>query len=492
MAAGRGAACSCLTRLWERLFGSRQPSAEPSKVESEPIEDPRYVKRPPKELYTALWEFRGRTGEELSFQQGDVFQILDGNGEWWLARKVDQFGRSAGEGYIPSNYLAKGETVEAQPWYFGYLSRSEAINLLLSSQNCTGSFLIRISEKQEVDYVISVKQRDIVKHYKIQQNEKGEYYLNTKAQFTDLSRLVEHYKAKELCPGLKLTVPCTKQEPVLQDLSHMTMDAWERPKEEFTVGNKLGSGHFAQVFCGCWNNQVNVAIKMLNKDVMNHNDFQYETQIMKKLRHKNLVSLYAVCTAEDPFYIITELMSKGSLLDFLRSPEGNQLNIVQLVDMATQVADGMIYLEERNFIHRDLAARNILVGDNHICKIADFGLARTIKEDIYLSQSNQIPYKWTAPEAISHGRFSVKSDVWSFGVLLYEVVTYGGVPYPGMQASEVFRQVSRGYQMPRPTACPTKVYDIMKTCWRKNPEERPAFKKLKWQLGSFSNYDDST
>nr|XP_005993539.1 PREDICTED: protein-tyrosine kinase 6 [Latimeria chalumnae] len=291
MAAGRGAACSCLTRLWERLFGSRQPSAEPSKVESEPIEDPRYVKRPPKELYTALWEFRGRTGEELSFQQGDVFQILDGNGEWWLARKVDQFGRSAGEGYIPSNYLAKGETVEAQP-----------------------------------------------------------------------------------------------------------------------------------------NN----------------------------------------------------------------GPEGNQLNIVQLVDMATQVADGMIYLEERNFIHRDLAARNILVGDNHICKIADFGLARTIKEDIYLSQSNQIPYKWTAPEAISHGRFSVKSDVWSFGVLLYEVVTYGGVPYPGMQASEVFRQVSRGYQMPRPTACPTKVYDIMKTCWRKNPEERPAFKKLKWQLGSFSNYDDST
>ncbi|XP_023999427.2 protein-tyrosine kinase 6-like [Salvelinus sp. IW2-2015] len=130
--------------------------------------------------------------------------------------------------------------------------------------------------------------------------------------------------------------------------------------------------------------------------------------------------------------------------------------------MAAQVADGMAYLEQQNSIHRDLAARNVLVGENYICKVADFGLARIIKEPFYVSEDKKIPFKWSSPEAISHGRFSNKSDVWSFGVLLYEMLTYGGIPYPGYNNNEVYRQIIAGYRMPAPEKCPTYSTN---SCW---------------------------
>ncbi|KAF7248805.1 Protein-tyrosine kinase 6 [Varanus komodoensis] len=160
--------------------------------------------------------------------------------------------------------------------------------------------------------------------------------------------------------------------------------------------------------------------------------FRHEIEAMKKLRHKHILSLYAISSIGDPVYIITEIMSKGNLLEVLRASKEQGLQMAELVDMAHQVADGMCYLESQNFIHRDLAARNILVGENNICKVGDFGMARLIKDDIYLSYSHNIPYKWTAPEALSHGRYSIKSDVWSFGILLYEIVTRGQNPYPGI------------------------------------------------------------
>ncbi|XP_036034506.1 tyrosine-protein kinase Fgr [Onychomys torridus] len=143
------------------------------------------------------------------------------------------------------------------------------------------------------------------------------------------------------------------------------------------------------------------------------------------------------------------------------------------------VAEGMAYMERMNYIHRDLRAANILVGEQLVCKIADFGLARLIEDNEYNPrQGTKFPIKWTAPEAALFGRFTVKSDVWSFGILLTELITKGRVPYPGMNNREVLEQVEHGYHMPCPPGCPASLYEAMEQTWRLDPEERPTFEYL--------------
>lgn len=235
-------------------------------------------------------------------------------------------------------------------------------------------------------------------------------------------------------------------------LSHSTRDQWEIDRSSLKFVRGLGNGQFGEVWEGLWNNTTPVAIKSLKQGeisnpvfvffkladlipllpgTMDPNDFLAEAQIMKKLRHPRLIQLYAVCTMEEPIYIITELMKNGSLLEYLQG-KGRTLKLPQLINMAAQIAAGMAYLEQQNYIHRDLAARNVLVGENNIVKIADFGLARLIKEDEYEARVGaRFPIKWTAPEAANYSKFSIKSDVWSFGICLTELVTYGRIPYPG-------------------------------------------------------------
>jgi serine/threonine protein kinase len=212
---------------------------------------------------------------------------------------------------------------------------------------------------------------------------------------------------------------------------------------------------------------------------------------MHQLRHRKLVQLLGVCTTSEPMYIITELMSNGSLLEYLRHDEGRTVTVAVVIDMSAQIADGMAYLESKNFIHRDLRAANILVSDNNTVKVADFGLARILDQsDIYdASKETKFPIKWTAPEAAYGHKFSVKSDVWSYGVLLYEMITYGRTPYPGMDGTTTLEKVQAGYRMQRPTGhafdCPPKIYEVMLKCWDAMPANRPTFAYL---LGFFDDY----
>uniref|UniRef100_H3DQF3 Tyrosine-protein kinase n=1 Tax=Tetraodon nigroviridis TaxID=99883 RepID=H3DQF3_TETNG len=399
--------------------------------------------------FVALYDYESRTASDLSFRKGERLQIVNNTeGDWWLARSL-----TTGEsGYIPSNYVAPSDSIQAEEWYFGKITRRDSERLLLSLENRSGTFLVRESETTKGAYCLSVLDYDNtkglnVKHYKIRKLDSGGFYITSRTQFGTLQHLVNHYRkhADGLCHSLTDICPILK--PQTQGLSK---DAWEIPRESLRLDLKLGQGCFGEVWMGTWNGTTRVAIKTLKPGTMSPEAFLQEAQVMKKLRHEKLVQLYAV-VSEEPIYIVTEYMGQvtGSLLDFLKGNMGKMLRLPQLVDMAAQIASGMAYVERMNYVHRDLRAANILVGDNLVCKVADFGLARLIEDNEYTArQGAKFPIKWTAPEAALYGRFTIKSDVWSFGILLTELATKGRVPYPGMVNREVLDQVERGYRMP--------------------------------------------
>ena len=352
--------------------------------------------------------------------------------------------------------------------------------------NGSGSYLVRNSQTNPGEYSLSVRDRDQVIHYRIWRLENGKFFIIRRTiSFDTIIDLITHYQqqADGLCRNL--IQPCALSEKP-QTLNRKTN--WEIDRGQIRRYKKLVEGQVSEVWEGVWNGTTPVAVKIYKPQnlIMTAHDFLQTAALMKKLRHPNIVQIYAVCTLEEPIYIITELMKHNSLLEYLRGKE-RTTKFLDLVDMASQVAGGMAYLEKKNYIHRDLAARSILVGENLICKVANFDMARVINEA--QSQAEVSP-KWTAPEALSYNRFTIKSDVWSFGIVLYEIITYGDSPYPAMTTTEVLEQLLQGYRMPRPMSCPEKLYDIMLHCWREEPANRSTFETLQWQLEEFFTAED--
>jgi serine/threonine protein kinase len=264
-------------------------------------------------------------------------------------------------------------------------------------------------------------------------------------------------------------------------------DIWELEQSSIRLDTKHEEGRFGEVWKGYLYDKDLVAVKIPKTDRTTVSAFLHEAEIMKMLKHPNLVTLRGICTKGEPTYIVTDFMAHGSMVKYLRGA-GRRAALPQLLTWASEVCDGMRHLEQCSIIHRDVAARNILLSQELVCKISDFGLAQKVTGDTYKESSRtQFPLKWMAPEAIHQRLFSVKSDVWAFGILLYEMITHGALPYPGVQNRDVAQLVKAGYRMPCPRGCPKEVHEIMCNCWKQTPEERPNFSSIGTALSSLKS-----
>ncbi|CAM4529607.1 tyrosine-protein kinase Blk [Lepidochelys kempii] len=475
--------CEAANRQKPQVFSRKKPPPPlppfRQHISTSPLNQP--SEQAGDDFVIVLYDFASTSDRDLELTKGEKLQILSRDGDWWLAKSLT----TGKKGYVPSNFVAQMDTLEVEKWFFKALSRKDAERLLMAPGNKVGSFLVRESETNKDAFSLSVRdstsaQGDIIKHYRIRSLDGGGCYISPRITFSSLHHLVQHYsnKGDGLCQ--RLTTPCTSLTPQRP----WGQDEWEIPRESLKLVKKLGAGQFGEVWMGYYKNSVKVAVKTLKEGSMPPDAFLAEANLMKMLQHDKLVRLHAVVTKQ-PIYIVTEYMANGCLLDFLKTEDGCQLNLPKLIDMSAQVAEGMAYIERMNSIHRDLRAANILVSETLCCKVADFGLARIIENEYLAQEGAKFPIKWTAPEAINFGIFTIKSDVWSFGILLTEIITYGRTPYPGMTNPEVIRNLERGYRMPCPDGCPTELYSIIVRCWRSKPEDRPTFEYLQSILEDF-------
>uniref|UniRef100_A0A665T5T1 receptor protein-tyrosine kinase n=1 Tax=Echeneis naucrates TaxID=173247 RepID=A0A665T5T1_ECHNA len=248
----------------------------------------------------------------------------------------------------------------------------------------------------------------------------------------------------------------------------------------------IGVGEFGEVFRGVMRTpgraEVAVAIKTLKPGYSEkqRQDFLSEASIMGQFSHPNIIRLEGVVTKFKHAMIVTEYMENGALDTYLKDRDGEILSY-QLVGMLRGIAAGMKYLSDMNYVHRDLAARNVLVHSNLECKVSDFGLSRVLEDDAegtYTTRGGKIPIRWTAPEAIAYRKFTSASDVWSFGIVMWEVMAFGERPYWDMSNHEVMKAINEAFRLPAPMDCPSAIYQLMLQCWQHDRSKRPRFSDI--------------
>ncbi|RMC13082.1 hypothetical protein DUI87_10613 [Hirundo rustica rustica] len=269
------------------------------------------------------------------------------------------------------------------------------------------------------------------------------------------------------------------------------------PRDKLSLHKLLGSGAFGEVYEGTavdiladGSGESKVAVKTLKKGATDQekSEFLKEAHLMSKFDHPHILRLLGVCLLNEPQYLILELMEGGDLLSYLRGARKKKLQspllrVTDLLDICLDVCKGCVYLEKMHFIHRDLAARNCLVSEkeyersSRIVKIGDFGLARDVYKNDYYRKRGEglLPVRWMAPESLIDGVFTSRSDVWAFGVLVWETLTLGQQPYPGFSNTEVLHHVRSGGRLESPNNCPDDLCDLMTRCWSQEPHNRPTF-----------------
>ncbi|XP_030287356.1 tyrosine-protein kinase Tec [Sparus aurata] len=435
------------------------------------------------EVVVAQYDFPGAESHDLSLVKGDEYVILEKcDVNWYKAR--NQYGE---EGYIPSNYVTekKSGNLVQFVWYSKQVNRNKAEELL-RKEDKEGAFIVRDSSTAGT-YTVSLYTKSAageggaaIKHYHIKdtQGSPKQFYLAEKHLFSSIPDLIEYHKHNAAGLVARLRYPVRKQDKSAPSTAGFSYDKWEINPSELTFMKELGSGQFGLVRLGKWRAQHKVAIKAIREGAMYEEDFIEEAKVMMKLSHPKLVQLYGVCSQQKPIYIVTEFMEHGCLLNFLRQRRGS-FSFGSLLSISLDVSEGMQHLEANGFIHRDLAARNCLVNDSLVVKVSDFGMARYVLDDQYTSSSGaKFPVKWSPPEVFNFCKYSSKSDVWSFGVLMWEVFTEGRMPFEQNQNHEVVTLVTKGHRLYRPKMATAAIYDIMQLSWHERPEERPSFSQL--------------
>ncbi|KAM8924658.1 proto-oncogene tyrosine-protein kinase receptor Ret [Pelodytes ibericus] len=289
---------------------------------------------------------------------------------------------------------------------------------------------------------------------------------------------------------------------------------WEFPRKNLVLGKTLGEGEFGKVVKATAfrlkgkAGYTTVAVKMLKESASQSElrDLLSEFNLLKQVNHPHVIKLYGACTQDGPLHLIVEYAKYGSLRSFLResrkvgpssiggdsnrnssyldNPDERALTMGDLISFAWQISRGMQYLAEMKLVHRDLAARNVLVAEGRKMKISDFGLSRDVyEEDSYVKRSKgRIPVKWMAIESLFDHIYTTQSDVWSFGVLLWEIVTLGGNPYPGIAPERLFNLLKTGYRMEKPENCSDEMYNLMLKCWKQEQDKRPTFGEISKEL----------
>ncbi|XP_062316005.1 ephrin type-A receptor 2 [Osmerus eperlanus] len=305
-----------------------------------------------------------------------------------------------------------------------------------------------------------------------------------------------YFSSSEQLKPLKTYVdPHTYEDPNTAVLKF----ASEIHPNHITKQKVIGAGEFGEVYRGILKTpsrkEVAVAIKTLKPGYSEkqRQDFLSEASIMGQFSHQNIIHLEGVVTKFKHAMIITEYMENGALDKYLKDHDG-EISSFQLVGMLRGIAAGMKYLSDMSYVHRDLAARNILVNNNLECKVSDFGLSRVLEDDpegTYTTSGGKIPIRWTAPEAIAYRKFTSASDVWSFGIVMWEVMAFGERPYWDMSNHEVMKAINEAFRLPAPMDCPSTVYQLMLQCWLQDRSKRPRFPDIVSLLDKLLRSPDS-
>ena len=478
-----------------------------------------------------IWKYaEGKEPESFHIKEHVTVSVLNNTTKWWQVKKGNFTGFAAGY------YFARNDAendYEKEPWFFGEVSRADINDMLSQTANPEGSYIIRYSTKSS-KFVLDVKVFDVkrgeymYKHFDVKQGD-DKFWFTQNNKFATLPGLIEYcMRNKEDNLPTKLTNVCLIPNPhadVNFAYSNQEVDSWIVPLSELSYNKDdpiLGEGQFGKVFKAKFRGTLDVAVKQLkvgggdlNKEVAEklRSEFFSEKDTMTKLNHPNLVQLFAIVIDEkEGNFMIQEFMEKGDLKNYLKKMKDkkgsrksklyDESSFKNLLSWCAQVCRGMEHLESLQIIHRDLAARNVLLDKFGRAKVADFGLA--LEGQLDESLKEKLPVKWTAPEAMFKKRFSHKSDVWAFAILMWEVFSFGDTPYgPDVTNSEYkkrmaseFRTSKENKKVRKPLRCKIPkpfsegpdaeqmkgAYQLMQQCWEIVPENRPAFGNIREDL----------
>ncbi|XP_017472306.1 PREDICTED: tyrosine-protein kinase Fer isoform X2 [Rhagoletis zephyria] len=362
--------------------------------------------------------------------------------------------------------LSTNRPLYEEEWFHGVLPREEVVRLL----NNDGDFLVRETIRNEESQIVLSVCWNGHKHFIVQTSTDGHFRFEG-PPFPSIQELIMHQYQSEL--------PVTVKSGAILKRA-ICRERWELSNDDVVLLEKIGRGNFGDVYkAKLKSTKQDVAVKTCRMTLPDEQKrkFLQEGRILKQYDHPNIVKLIGICVQKQPIMIVMELVPGGSLLNYLRK-NSNALTARQQMGMCRDAAAGMRYLESKNCIHRDLAARNCLVDFENQVKISDFGMSREEEEYIVSDGMKQIPVKWTAPEALNFGKYTSLCDVWSYGILMWEIFSKGDTPYSGMSNSRARERIDAGYRMPAPENTPPEMYRLMLKCWSAEADARPHFDEI--------------